>query len=193
MSHLERKLVAEAVHQNLTEKTVDTVDLNFKGGKPPKLVPFTHYVTAKIEGKTVKFIDNKKKQIGVQSFDANGLAKGKPFIIASIALLYGTKATNAGVDESTIIDFKTGAPAILKNGDFKIEQDSRPVILELPLDVMHKSTGTVTTLDREFKVNSYPVLKAEDALEMTAELPAALAGGVDHYAKVLLRGYVLAN
>jgi len=193
MQETEREVVAAAIIKNLNEKSVSHLDLNFKGNNPPKLVPFVHYVTAKIEGKTVKFIDNKAKKVGMQSFDKNGLAKGKPFIIASVALLYGVIGTPTANDDSAIVDFDTAAPEALINGDFKIEQDGRPTVLELPLDVMHNPNPTNTTLDREFKVNSYPVLKAEDTLEMTAELPATLAGGSDHYAKVLLRGYFLAN
>jgi len=193
MQEIERKVAAEVLSKMYRDGKIPKSDLNVKDNKLPTLVPFMHYVTAKIDGKTVKFIDNKAKKVGMQSFDKNGLPTGKPFMIASIAMLYGKVATPTTTDDSAIVAFNVAAPAVLANGNLKIEQTDRPTILELPLDVMHNPNVTNSTLDREFKVNNYPLLKAVDDLEITAELPAGLADGVDHYAKIILRGYVIAN
>jgi len=181
--HQERVLAAQAYQKFNTNKGIQ------QNGKAPVLVPFYHVFTAKITGTTVDFIvSGETKAVGQKTFDGSALPAGKDMVIAAIKSEYATAATDAGLIASS--DYSADAPSALIAGDFKITQGDRGVLAELLLDAMINNNTTPNNNDKELVLPDMPVIQGDMEFEAQSKLPVALAGGVDHYCKITVRGYV---
>jgi len=157
-------------------------------GSDPELVEKKHIITAKLSGETIEFIDvNGLKITGVQSFNADKLDAHKPFVIAKIKAEYATSAKNALDAQRS--DYSATAPAILMNGDFKLSQADRGIILDLLMDSIINNNVTPNNDDQFHVLEKMEVLKAQSTIEAKIKLPVSLPTNVDHYVKITMGGY----
>lgn len=184
----ERLRAQEAIAKELSKKDGYAATLGLGNGVRPEVVPVTHYVTAKIEGKTIELVDSSKnKVVGIQSFDSDKLPAGKPFILAGITGLYANAVTDAETPETA--DYSDSAPAVLLNGELKIDQEDKGNLVDVLFDSVINNNTTPNVLDREFKIANMPVLRDKVSFSISGKMPTTLATGTDHFIKIALRGY----
>jgi len=187
----EKQATAQRVAKYLSVDDKFAEQLNIAPGMPVPLIPTTHYVTAKITGTAIKFVESSKnKVIGVQSFDGNKLDANKPFIICGITGMYAKEAQG---DKKTVqtANYNKAAPASLLNGELKLKQNNRGVVAEIITNHLFNVNTTNHNLDKEFPLADMPLVKDKSPFEIEVEIPEVLATGTDHFVKLELRGYTI--
>ena len=157
-------------------------------GENPKLIEKTHIITGKFDGTILKFlsVDN-KTSIGLQSFSQDMLPANKHFVISAMKL----EIAEAVLGSNSIANsnFQPSAPALVRNGEFKLSQDGTGYIIDVLNDVLVNDNAPITNDDRFYNLEVMEVLQAEKKIIAEMTLPASLPTDKDYYVKMTFKGY----
>ncbi len=187
----EKKIAAIRIAEFANQDRAFAEQLGIRPNMPVRLHPVTHYVTAKVTGTTIKFVESSKNNtVGVQTFNSDKLDANKPLVLCGIAAVYAKEATADNKTVATASYDKT-APAELVNGEIVLSQENRGDLVDMLLSQAFNQNTTTHNLEREFEVADMPIIKDKSSFKLEAEIPAALASGSDHFVRVELRGYTI--
>jgi hypothetical protein len=149
---------------------------------------------------SVKSISNKQtvdllessddKKVGVCNLNSAKLDSNKWFLVTGIELLYCADASGANGTSLQEANYKDDLPAVIKNGEFKLEQDSDVLIPEISCEVF-VNEGQTNIKKGLYKLENPKFLKP--LKEISPEIRLAGVGANNAAIKFRLVGATIAK
>lgn len=139
---------------------------------------------------TIRLLESSDdKKVGICNLNSAKLDSNKWFLVTGIELLF---SSNAPMDNGHLqtANYNEALPAVIKNGEFKLEQDSDVLIPEISCEVFN-NTGQTNIKKGLYKLDNPKFLKP--LREITPELRLADVGPNNSALKFRLVGATIAK